>query len=604
MAWEDKTEGSKDVPSVEDLIKFVQRKADNPLYAEKSAAPNYQADKRPHKPQHAKYKGSAHVAVSQPAKQPVQQQAPQPVSNQNYRSPSTNKGAQHKSKGSSYPPCRYTCPICNDNHYAFSCSAFKGMSVAQRKEHVRVNTLCLSYLKPGHAPADCRSNYLCKVCNGSHNTMIHVEEAAGNPHSVSGTVNHATTSSNDTLDKHKLLMTCQVLVTGPTGKSMPVRALLDSGADVSVITTKAARNLCLKKLNTTVAVAAYGDVINEPSCPTTHLTISSFYRKGWSAQVSAVITNKITGSLPRQETSAVRKLPSLQGLQLADPQFDSPVRIGLLLGADIMPDILMLAGPKDSVKTMETVFGWAVMGVYTPDEFTRPKQAAVQLAIEEPAQAAQEEHTTDALVRFWEVEEPAKPVTPFNPEEVKVQEHYKSTHVFIPTAGKYMVTLPKKELDLESRSRALKRFHSNERSLLLRGNWEKFQAVIQEYLSLNHAQPVTEQEMKTPEQDCYYLPMHGVYKESSSTTKLRVVFDASAQSTTNVFLNDTLAVGPSLHPILDNILIKFRTYRVALTGDISKMYREILLSSPDRQLHRFLWRPQLDQPVRDFCITE
>ena len=127
--------------------------------------------------------------------------------------------------------------------------------------------------------------------------------------------------------------------------------------------------------------------------------------------------------------------------------------------------------------------------------------------------------------------------------------------------------------------------------------------MIQEYLDLNHAQPVTEQELQTPEKDCYYLPMHGVYKDSSSTTKLRVVFDASAQSSTKVSLNDTLAVGPTLHPTLDHILLKFRMYRVALSGDITKMYREILLSPPDRQLHRFLWRPVLDQPVIEYCMN-
>ena len=84
--------------------------------------------------------------------------------------------------------------------------------------------------------------------------------------------------------------------------------------------------------------------------------------------------------------------------------------------------------------------------------------------------------------------------------------------------------------------------------------------------------------------------MHGVTKESSSTTKLRVVFDAGAHSSTNISLNDILSVGPTLHPTLDQILHKFRTYRIAISGDISKMYREVLLNNSDRQLHRFLWR--------------
>ena len=168
------------------------------------------------------------------------------------------------------------------------------------------------------------------------------------------------------------------------------------------------------------------------------------------------------------------------------------------------------------------------------------------------------------------------------------------------------MTLPKKDTTLklgESRSRALVRFQRNEASLLRKGTWTKFQAVVQEYLDLGHAQLVTQQELDTPLQVSYYLPMHGVHKESSSTTKLRVVFDGSAPSSTDVSLNDLLAVGPTLHPILDSILLKFRTYRVALTGDISKMYWEVMLSPPDRQLHRFLWRPQPDQPVLDYCMN-
>ena len=69
--------------------------------------------------------------------------------------------------------------------------------------------------------------------------------------------------------------------------------------------------------------------------------------------------------------------------------------------------------------------------------------------------------------------------------------------------------------------------------------------------------------------------MHGVTKESSTSTKLRVIFDASAKTSNGLSLNDTLCVGPTLHPNLDHILLKFRTYKIALTGDISKMYREV-----------------------------
>ena len=144
-------------------------------------------------------------------------------------------------------------------------------------------------------------------------------------------------------------------------------------------------------------------------------------------------------------------------------------------------------------------------------------------------------------MKFWEVEEPTQPSSTFTPEELKVKEHYSKTHMFVPSVGKYMVSLPRKEEAPElgdSRSQALQCFKINERSLLHKETWDKFQAVIQEYLDLGHAQPVSKEELTAPVQDCYYLSMHGVYKESSSTTKLRVVFDASAQTSNLTSLND------------------------------------------------------------------
>ena len=82
-----------------------------------------------------------------------------------------------------------------------------------------------------------------------------------------------------------------------------------------------------------------------------------------------------------------------------------------------------------------------------------------------------------------------------------------------------------------------------------------------------------------------------------------MVFDASAPSTTGVSLNHTLGVGPTLHPPLDHILLKFRGYRVTLTADIKGMYREILLTNPDKQYHRFVWRPSTDQPLGEYKMN-
>ena len=82
--------------------------------------------------------------------------------------------------------------------------------------------------------------------------------------------------------------------------------------------------------------------------------------------------------------------------------------------------------------------------------------------------------------------------------------------------------------------------------------------------------------------------MHAVYKRSNSTTKVWAVFDASAKSSTGTSLNDLLLVGTTVHlPLLD-VLLCFRMHRVALTADVSKMYRAVLLAEDDKDLHRFV----------------
>ena len=65
--------------------------------------------------------------------------------------------------------------------------------------------------------------------------------------------------------------------------------------------------------------------------------------------------------------------------------------------------------------------------------------------------------------------------------------------------------------------------------------------------------------------------MHAITKESSTSPKLRVVFEASARASNGISLNGSLLLGPTLHPKLETILLRFRTYPVAITADISKI---------------------------------
>ena len=62
------------------------------------------------------------------------------------------------------------------------------------------------------------------------------------------------------------------------------------------------------------------------------------------------------------------------------------------------------------------------------------------------------------------------------------------------------------------------------------GEAAAYSSVMNEYFELGHAERVAPSEVNKPDAEVFYMPHHAVMKESSTTTKLRVVFDCSAKT--------------------------------------------------------------------------
>eukprot|EP00731_Ephydatia_muelleri_P009272 Em0004g1610a len=86
----------------------------------------------------------------------------------------------------------------------------------------------------------------------------------------------------------------------------------------------------------------------------------------------------------------------------------------------------------------------------------------------------------------------------------------------------------------------------------------------------------------------HYLPHHAVIKEDKQTSKLRIVYDASARSN-GLSLNDCLYAGPTFGQNIMDILLRFRIHRVAVIADIEKAFFMVSVSEEDRDALRFLW---------------
>lgn len=87
----------------------------------------------------------------------------------------------------------------------------------------------------------------------------------------------------------------------------------------------------------------------------------------------------------------------------------------------------------------------------------------------------------------------------------------------------------------------------------------------------------------------WFLPHFPVVRPEKSTTKVRFVFDGSAQQDGKSFNTKSLP-GPKLQSEIVDILVKFRKEPFALVGDVTQMYHQLILRPVDRPLHRFLCR--------------
>ncbi|KYQ47217.1 hypothetical protein ALC60_13774, partial [Trachymyrmex zeteki] len=200
---------------------------------------------------------------------------------------------------------------------------------------------------------------------------------------------------------------------------------------------------------------------------------------------------------------------------------------------------------------------------------------------------------SNILNRFWEVEHNIAQQQ--FPSEQQACEKLFLEGVRRNKEGRFVVTLPIKQDKLsnlgESREIALRRFTALEKRLIAQPNmYSEYKKFMQEYQDLKHMQEVTNYLGPDSTNQAFYLPHHAVQNETSTTTKFRVVFDGSCKSTTGISLIDALMVGPTVQEDLFSILVRFRTFPIALTADVSKMYRQVLIDPTQTALQRILWR--------------
>ncbi|XP_029167433.1 uncharacterized protein LOC114937930 [Nylanderia fulva] len=266
--------------------------------------------------------------------------------------------------------------LCLSGHYISSCPKYLEKTPVQRKEVIIAKSLCFNCLEP-HQMKSCRSTKRCRLCHKQHysilhnqagNTAIGASDASSNSstsvatssppatHSASILPLSATSQlstkqvSNSATSSHiaqsrvirrtpVLLATALVNVISSTGDLYQVRALLDQGSEVSFLLESVAQLLKLSRRAAAIPIFGIGAQRSSVSNGLVSLTVISQVHKEISLEIDTLVLPKLTAYLPSTRVEYTQ-WPHIHGLKLADPNFATPEKIDLILGANAYAQIL------------------------------------------------------------------------------------------------------------------------------------------------------------------------------------------------------------------------------------------------------------------------
>lgn len=412
-------------------------------------------------------------------------------------------------------------------------------------------------------------------------------------------VSHASVNQSQVL-----LSTANILIEDSSGKYHTCTALLDSGSQSNFISQFLCKKLNLKCEGFYMPLAGINQITTNIKFKTKTKIKSRI--NAFEANLTFLVLPVITEKLPLVGFS--KELVNIpQNIQLADEHYNEPKQIDILIGANLFYELLgfgKIRLGKNSPVLQETKLGWILTGsIFLGSSMKQISQKTFCNFI----QQNETDTLNETLVRFWEVEElPQKQLV--SKEAQYCEAHFKK-HTVRNSDGKFVVKLPflptlEQKLGM-SKELCLKRFLCMEARLKRDKNLNtQYKEFMTDYEKLDHMTikcPLSED--SSDEDQSYFIPHHPVLRESSLTTRCRVVFDASFKTNNNISLNDMLCLGPTVQDDLLSIVLRFRLRPVVLNADIKMMYRQILVDPSDRPYQQILWRYNENHSINVYFLN-
>ncbi|XP_069361070.1 uncharacterized protein [Maniola hyperantus] len=329
------------------------------------------------------------------------------------------------------------CQYCRGDHKLINCKDFAKMDYNTRHDFVRTSRLCFNCMGQNHPVFSCRQSSRCRVCRRKHHSLLHPQatenvesekvesekvesekvesekiESKNVEFSDNGVfVSSATTSQSDivtccsNVHSQVLLATALAKVESRTGGTdLVVRCLLDQGSTASLISESTVQALGLRKIPNKTYISGIGNQDHESlaSMYMVEFRLKSIHDPEYTLVVKAHVLSKLTSFLPFKKAT-VQLCPDLIGLKLADPKFDTPNKIDLLLGADVYSQILidgLIKGPPGFPLAQNTQLGWILSGQIHSGLQESEAQQENNIVVSMHIQS----NENNLLRKFWELE--------------------------------------------------------------------------------------------------------------------------------------------------------------------------------------------------------
>ncbi|GBM05052.1 hypothetical protein AVEN_60237-1 [Araneus ventricosus] len=495
------------------------------------------------------------------------------------------------------------CAFCNnDIHAIYKCEEFLKLSVDDKVLFLKQKSLCFNCFK-GHNARICNSKGNCKKCFKCHNTLIHFDQGRKATSFGTTSVNirdEVNLEPSQQVSNHSSLNPAANTFQMFPNNDPSFRSPLLLGERSSY--TDAEKCVLLKNLVGLLGVErqktdAVISCLNHTSVrvKTQLKTDISNLTGDYIRKIDFLVVPKITRITSSKclDISALNLPPNIT---LADPHFYKPGKIDLLLGNEYFCEFLrpgQCRVPNSQLILQNSVFGFLASGRLnvTGNQSSRVIQCKLIANLED---------LHKDMTKFWELEKIEKPIK--SVEEEKCEKHFLRTYSRN-SEGRYIVQLLKKDPEClgESKTSALGSLNSLWRRLskypeLL----SLYRDFMQEYEALGHMELVTDNNEPSTS---YYLPHHGVFKPDKTSTKLQVVFNASALNSNGLSLNAIQMNGGLTQEDLFSIMLRFRKHKFVFSADIRKMYRMILVDPQQRDLQRIVWKNGKSDTVKTYKLN-